>query len=196
MIPTGPVHDPNRLLSPKASSDVQAAATAFRELTGRRMVVIILPEGRAADLPAPDLPAGEPVGIVYATTPEDTAGRLTIIDPAWRKVLPAQWGFMFPQRLAQKYGAEVFERRVVLSAQYLAKVFPDKLAFVLKPRGGELSPGSLKFSRGAYLGIEILGYFIIFFTAVRTLWPARLREEDQDPFSNELRRLKKERQIW
>ena len=86
--------------------------------------------------------------------------------------------------------------RVVLSAKYLATVFPDKLAFVLKPRGGKLSPESLQFSRGAYIGIEMLAYFIIFLTAFRTLWPARLRDEDTDEFSNELRRLKKERQIW
>ena len=78
----------------------------------------------------------------------------------------------------------------------LATVFPEKLAFVLKPRGGKLSPGSVRFARGSYIGIEILGYFIIFFTAFRTFWPARLRDEDQDAFSNELRRLKKERQIW
>ena len=163
------------------------------------MVVIVLPKGQAPDLESmAEVPSTSPdkVGIVYTTTPEDPAGHLFIVDPVWRMSLPAQWSYMFPNRLAQKYGAEPFERRVVLSAQYLAKVFPDKLAFVLKPRGGQLSPESLKFSRGAYLGIEILAYFIIFFTAFRTFWPARLRDEDTDAFSNELRRLKKERRIW
>jgi hypothetical protein len=196
MIPAGPIHDPNRLLSREASGKVLAAANMFEELTGRRMVVIVLPRGRVPDFVSPDTLAGAPVGIIYATSPEDTAGWLQIVDPAWQKALPAQWSFMFPQRLAQKFGDEAFERRVVLSAQYLAKVFPDKLAFVLKPRGGKLSEGSLKFSRGAYIGIEILGYFIILFTAFRTFWPARLRDEDTDDFSNELRRLKKERSIW
>ena len=202
---TGPVHDPNRLLSQEASKTILEAATGFKEHTGRWMVVIVLPQGRVRDLPAPDAlaamrlnlqPAGANIGIVYATTPEDTAGQLLIVDPVWRKALPAQWSFMFPQRLAAKFGAEAFERRVVLSAQYLATVFADKLAFVLKPRGGKLSEASLQFSRGSYIGIEILGYFIIFFTAFRTFWPARLRDEDQDAFSNELRSLKKERQIW
>ena len=103
---------------------------------------------------------------------------------------------MFPQRLVQKFGDEALERRVVLSVEYLSKVFPVKISSVLKPLGGRLTDESLKFSRSAFVGIEILGYFIIFFTAFRTFWPARLRDEDQDPFSNELRRLKKERQIW
>ena len=103
---------------------------------------------------------------------------------------------MFPQRLVQKFGDEALERRVVLSAEYLSKVFPVKISSVLKPLGGRLTDESLKFSRSAFVGIEILGYFIKFFTAFRTFWPARLRDEDQDPFSNELRRLKKERQIW
>ena len=197
VIPAGPLHDPGRLLSQENSSKVLDAATDFKKLTGRRLVVIALPRGRVPDFPALVPQNSDPaIGIIYATTPDDRTGRLLIVDPVWRKELPAQWNFMFPQRLAQKYGDEAFERRVVLGAQYLATVFPGKLAFVLKPRGGRLSDESLQFSRSAYLGIEILGYFIIFFTAFRTFWPARLRDEDTDPFSNELRRLKKERQIW
>ncbi|MDA0653180.1 MAG: hypothetical protein O3C49_07885 [Proteobacteria bacterium] len=201
----GPIHDPNRLLSQKSSDTVLQAAAVFAELTGRRMLVIVLPKGRVPDFSTLESLASVPsvwkspqanIGIVFASSPDDTAGRLLIVDPVWRKVLPAQWNFMFPQRLAQKFGDEPFERRVVLSAQYLATVFPDKLAFVLKPRGGKLDDASLKFSRGSYIGLEILGYFIVIFTAFRTFWPARLRDEDQDDFSNELRRLKKERQIW
>jgi len=160
------------------------------------MVVVVSPPGSDPELSSLNFVAGVPVGIVYSTTSEDKAGKLLLVDPAWQKSLPAQWSFMFPQRLEQKYGAEPFEQRVVLSAQYLARVFPDKLAFVLKPRGGKLSEGSVKFSRSAYIGLELLGYFIIFFTAFRTFWPARLRDEDTDDFSNELHRLKKERQIW
>ncbi len=103
---------------------------------------------------------------------------------------------MFPQRLAQKYGDEAFETRVVLSAQYLTTVFPDKLAFVLKPQGGKLSPDSLRFSRGANIGIELWVYFIILLTAFRTLWPARLRGEATNEFNSEIRRSKKERLFW
>jgi hypothetical protein len=193
------LYDPNRLLSDRAGDKIVAAAKVFEILANRRMVVIVLPRGKVPDVASLKPFAGEPqanIGIIYATTPDDKAGRLMIVDPAWRKALPDQWTLVFPQRLAQKFGDEPFQRRVILSAQYLSTVFPNKLAFVLKPRGGKLSEGSVKFSRASYIGIEILGYFIILFTAFRTFWPARLRDEDQDDFSNELRRLKKERQIW
>jgi hypothetical protein len=199
------LHDPNRLLSQKSSDTVLQAAAIFADLTGRRMAVIVLPKGRVPDFSALDSLANVPsiwkspqanIGIVFATSPDDAAGRLLIVAPVWRKALPTQWTFLFPQRLAQKFGDEPFERRVVLSARYLSTVFPDKLAFVLKPRGGKLNEASRQFSRGSYLGLEILGLFIVIFTAFRTFWPARLRDEDQDDFSNELRRLKKERQIW
>lgn len=202
---TGAVIDPSGVLSAETTVKVGEAASAFERLTGRRMVVVVLSEGKISGLDSlesltRDLPVLQTslanIGLVYATSPDDPAGRLFIVDPVWRTSLPSQWSFMFPQRLAQKFAEEPFERRVVLSARYLAKVFPDKLAFVLKPRGGTLSEGSLKFSRASFIGIEILGYFIIFLTAFRTFWPARLRDEDQDDFSNELRRLKKERQIW
>ena len=182
------VKDPAGLLSPETIVTIADAMAEFGTLTGRRMTVIVVPKGPVPDLDElspfienPD-PAKKGAGIVYAASPDDPAGRLFMIDPSWQKSLPGQWRYMFPQRLAQKYGAEPFERRVVLSAQYLATVFPDKVAFVLKPRGGTLSEGSLKFSRSAYVGIEILIYFIILFTAFRTLWPARLRDEDQDDF--------------
>ena len=192
----GPVHDPQQLLSDQASIEMSKAAEEFKALTGRLMVVAVSSKGSNPEFFVPESMAGVPVGIVYSTTSGDKTGRLLIVDPAWQKTLPAQWSFMFPQRLAQKYGAEPFEQRVVLSAQYLARVFTNKLAFVLKPRGGKLNEGSANFSRSAYIGIEILGYFIIAFTAFRTFWPAHLRDEDTDDFSNELRRLKKERQIW
>lgn len=189
------------LLSSRHAADIAASAKVFERATGYRMIFVIRPN---SSLLKPDGFVQElavyrstiPVGIVYVMSPGDKSGTLLIHDPAWRKVVPAQWGFMFPQRLAQKFGDEPFERRVVLSAQYLATVFPDKLAFVMKPRGGSLSPGSVQFSQGSYIGLQILGFFIIGFTVFRTFWPARIRDEDQDEFSNELRRLKKERQIW
>ena len=105
--------------------------------------MIVLPQGRVPDLSAPDSLAGIPIGIVYATTPEDSAARLLIVDPVWQKALPAQWTYMFPRRLAHKFGDEAFERRIVLSAEYLSKVFRGKIALVLKPRGGRLNDESL-----------------------------------------------------
>ena len=203
--PANSLHDPNRLLSQKSSETVLQATALFAEHTGRRMTIIVSPKGRVPDFSTLDSLANIPlvwkspqanIGIVFATSPDDVAGRLLIVDPVWRKALPGQWTFLFPQRLAQKFGDEPFERRVVLSARYLATVLAGKVAFVMKPRGGKLDEASLRFSHGSYIGLEILGLFIVFFTVYRTFWPARLRDEDQDDFSNELRRLKKERQIW
>ena len=45
-------------------------------------------------------------------------------------------------------------------------------------------------------GIEYFCYFIILLTFYRTFFPARVRDEDTDDFSNDLKRLKQERQIW
>ena len=197
LFPYTPLVDPANQLSVAAKANIEGSIAKFRALSGRWMVVIVLPRGRVPEFSKAERQNLDPaIGIIYVTSPDDAAGRLLIVDPVWQKASPNQWTYLFPQRLAQKYGDEAFERRVVLSADYLARVFSDKIAFVLKPRGGKLSPESLRFSRGAYIGIEILGYFIIFFTAFRTFWPARLRDEDQDAFSNEIRRLKKERQIW
>jgi len=202
---SGPVSDPAGLLSRQAIAEVTKAVSVFKQATGHWMVVVTLPslDGQETSELAQTQYAlwdkavpQTPIGIIYVMSPKAKSGTLLIVDTVWQKALPAQWRFLFPQRLAENYGDEVFERRVVLSAQYLATVFADKLAFVLKPRGGELSPGSVRFARGSYIGLALLGYFIILFTVFRTFWPARLRDEDQDEFSNELRRLKKERQIW
>jgi hypothetical protein len=194
----GSVDDAAGLLSPQGAAQVEAAAAAFKAATGRRMVVIVRPadSGSAAgSTPGQEAPRAG-VGIVYEVSPDDKGGRLRIVDPAWRGALPAQWSYLYPQHLAEKYGGAPFERRVVQSAQYLAAVLPDKIAFALKPRGEKLDPGSVRFARGSYIGLAILGYFIVFFTVFRTFWPSRLRDSDTDAFSNELRRLKKERQIW
>jgi len=202
---SGPVSDPAGLLSKPATDEILAAASVFKKATGDWMVLVALPKpdsqatsALAEQLVAPwdkaRLPAS--VGIVYVMSPEAKSGTLLIVDPAWRQAFPQQWSLLFPQHLAEKYGDEPFERRAVLSAQYLSTVFADKVAFVLKPRGGELSPGSVRFAQGSYIGLAILGYFIVFFTVFRTFWPARLRDEDHDEVSEEIRRLQKERQIW
>ena len=165
----GPLVDNTNLLSVEEKANINASTAKFEALTGRQMVVMVFPSRRIPDLSSEERQKlDSAIGIIYITSPDDTTGRLLIVDPVWRKALPVQWSYMFPQRLAQKYGDEAFERRVVLSAQYLATVFTDKLAFVLKPRGGQLSPGSVQFARGAYMGIELLGYFIIFFTVFCT----------------------------
>jgi len=100
MILAGTVHDPSRLLSQEASGKVQKAATIFKDLAGRKMVVIVLPQGRVPDFSAPDSLAEIPIGIVYATMPEDSR-------PAADRrsgLATARWTYMFPQRLAQKFG--------------------------------------------------------------------------------------------
>ena len=51
-----------------------------------------------------------------------------------------------------------------------------------------------RLAESIFVGIS-LGYEIglVFY---RTIWPARLSDDDDDEFSNELRRLAKERRIW
>ncbi|MBT5455723.1 MAG: hypothetical protein HOK82_03890, partial [Rhodospirillaceae bacterium] len=71
-----------------------------------------------------------------------------------------------------------------------------KIAFLLKPDSGPISEESTEYARRIMKIIEYFCYFIILFTFYRTFFPARVRDEDTDDFSNELRRLKKERQIW
>jgi hypothetical protein len=159
-----PLVDSTGVLSVEVKAKITGSISSFRTLTGREMAVIVIPGGTVPDYSVAERKKLDPaIGIIYVTSPDDAAGRLVIVDPVWRKAAPTQWTYMFPQRLAQKYGNERFEQRLVLSADYLARVFADKIAFVLKPRGGTLTPESLRFSRGAFIGIELLGYFIIFF---------------------------------
>ena len=52
---------------------------------------------------------------------------------------------------------------------------------------------SIGFAEDVMTVVKWFVYFIILFTFVRTIWPARLMDKDTDEFSNELRRLRKER---
>ncbi|MBT5047265.1 MAG: hypothetical protein HOM58_02090 [Rhodospirillaceae bacterium] len=197
----GPLVDPEGLLSDSASAEIREVAEAFKEATGHWMVFVV-----ASKLPEVDLSQRfapwerqaprTPIGIVYAISPKEALGELTVIAPAWREVAGVGWIPLFPQRLLQKYGDAPFERRVVKSAQYLANTFPAKIAFLLKPDSGPISEESTEYARRIMKIIEYFCYFIILFTFYRTFFPARVRDEDTDDFSNELRRLKKERQIW
>jgi hypothetical protein len=202
---TGPLVDPDRLVSDSAAAQIRKAAEAFKEATGHWMVFVVTenpllndfqdnPEIRFA--PWETTRSRTPVGIVYAMSPNRRLGRLLVISPHWRAVATAGWIPMFPQRLLQKYGDEGFETRATKSAQYFADVFPDKIAFLLRPDTGPISEESTAYARWMMKGVEYFCYFIILFTFYRTFWPARVRDEDTDDFSNELRRLKKERQIW
>lgn len=201
MVLTGPLVDPERLLSKSAATEIRDAATAFKEATGHWMVFVVSsgpPEIGWSQRLAPweSQEPRTPIGMVYAVSPGKALGELTLVAPDWQRVAAVGWIPLFPQRLLQKYGDEPFETRVVKAAHYLARTFPDKIAFLLKPDSGPISEESTEYARRIMKGIEYFCYFIILFTFYRTIWPARVRDEDTDDFSNELRRLKKERQIW
>lgn len=198
---TGPLMDPERLLSDRAASDIRRSATAFRQATGHWMVFVVssTPPRKAWDqqfIKSDDAAHPAPIGLVYAVSPGTALGELTLVAPAWKAVEAVGWMPLFPQRLLQKYGKETFETRTVKSAHYLAETFPAKIAFLLKPDSGPISEESTEYARRMMKGVEYFCYFIILFTFYRTFFPARVRDEDTDDFSNELRRLKKERQIW
>jgi hypothetical protein len=201
---TGPVADDSGLLSRDAEADIRRSAEAFRKATGRWLVVMALRDRAGVDLSS--LPAttaaqwvpggaGMPIGIVYVMTPGERSGTLTVVDPDWKRVSGHPWIPMFALRLAEKYGDEPFERRAVLSAQYLADVFPDKIAFLMQP-ADVIPPESIEDAERIMTVVKWFVYFIILFTFYRTIFPARLTDKDTDAFSNELRKLKKERQIW
>lgn len=202
---TGPLVDPEGLLSDRAADDIRKAAVLFKEATGHWMVFVVTSSVDQSDFENdPDVRFAPwevqsprtPVGIVFSVAPSQRLGSLVVVPPHWRSVAAVGWIPMFPQRLLQKYGEEPFERRAVKSAEYLAAVFPDKIKFLLKPDTGPISEESTEYARTMMKGIEYFCYFIILFTFYRTFLPARVRDEDTDEFSNELRRLKRERQIW
>ena len=201
---TGPVTDRADLLSPAAETEIRAAAGEFRRATGRWLVIVAARNRAALDpaalrqeTEAPWEPAGKqtPVGIVYIMTPDEVSGTLLVVDPDWKRVAGHTWIPMFAQRLAEKYGDEPFERRAVLSAQYLADVFPDKIAFLMQPPD-VIPQESIEDAERIMTVVKWFVYFIILFTFYRTIFPARLTDKDTDDFSNELRRLKKKRSIW
>lgn len=201
MVPTGPFMDPERLLSQSAATEIREAAESFKEATGYWMVFVVsstppVVEWSQTLAPWESQEPRTPIGMVYVASPGKALGELIVVAPAWQAVAGVGWIPMFPQRLLQKYGKEPFEIRTVKSAQYLAATFPDKIAFLLKPDTGPISEESMEYARRMMKGIEYFCYFIILFTFYRTFFPARVRDEDTDDFSNELRRLKKERQIW
>lgn len=200
----GPVVDPAGLLSPASREEIRAAAAAFRDASGRWLVMVVVPRGTGLDPAAVEKIAREPwqdegkaaaIGIIFATAPDNPTGMLLVVDPAWRAVARDAWITLFPQRLAQKYGEEPFEARVVHSARYLAAVFPEKIAFLSRPPD-RIGEESVEFAENVMTVVKWFVYFIILFTFFRTIFPARLRPEDKDEFSNELRRLSKERRIW
>ncbi len=81
----GPLVDTANLLSVEAKANISASTAKFGALSGRRMVVIVIPSGRVPNLsPAVRQKLESTIGIIYATSPDDTAGRLLIVDPVWQ----------------------------------------------------------------------------------------------------------------
>ncbi len=168
------------------------------------MVVVVAPEtgdiDRATLLGITTAPwkgagAGEPVGIVYIASPRSAGGELLVVDPDWRKVAGKLWIPLFPERLAQKFGALPFEQRLIGSAAYLAQHFPGKIEFLM-PETRPVNPDELAVAGWLRLAFDCLFAFVMLYTVFRTIWPARLKPTDVDPQSQEIRRLTKEPFRW
>ena len=201
LAPQGLLLDPEGLLSERAAAEITTSVEAFRRSSGHWMMIVVSSRSLKAGLTqhfdsATNQTSQTPVGIIYRLTRDKALGELMVVAPSWRKVANVGWIPMFPQRLMQKFGDLPFEARVVDSARYLAETFPDKIAFMLKPDSGPIGQDSKNYARTMMKGFEYFCYFIILFTFFRTFFPARVKDEDTDDFSNELRRLKGERQIW
>ena len=84
-------------------------------------------------------------------------------------------------------------RRVEL----LARVLPDKFSLIVHPRP-PLDEGSegAAFARYALQAFELFFWYILAYTLYRTVHENRLKPEDTDPFSEELRRLRDQPYRW
>ena len=201
---TGPMVDPAGLLSADGRKAVERSAQKFLDVSDRWMVVIAAQSLAEIDVeglqsmsrvPWSTRRRGEAIGIIYLTSPDSPGGRLLVVDPDWRKVAGQLWIPLFPQRIAQEFGELPFEQRVRSSAAYLAKNFPNKIAFLL-PETRRIDPDSLAVARVLRKAFDWLFIFVIFYTFLRTVWPNRLKESDHDRQSEELRRLGKEPFRW
>ncbi len=200
----GPVVDPSGLLSADGRKAVEKSAQAFLDASGKWMLVIAAPSLASLDLEALQSMSqapwskrrrGEALGIVYLATPDSPGGRLLVVDPDWRKLANERWIPLFPERIAQKFGELPFEKRVPASADYLAKIFPDKIK-LLMPETRRISPGSLTVARYLRKAFDWLFIFVIFYTFLRTVWPNQLKDSDHDRASEEIRELGKEPFRW
>jgi hypothetical protein len=201
---TGPVVDPAGLLSTDGRKAVEQSAQKFMDASDKWMVVIA-----ARSLAGPDVERlqsmsrapwstqrkGDAIGIIYLTSPDSPGGRLLVVDPEWRKVAGQFWIPLFPQRIAQEFGGLPFEQRARASAAYLAKNFPNKIAFLL-PETRRIDPDSLAVARLLRKAFDGLFIFVVFYTFLRTVWPNRLKESDHDRQSEELRKLGKDPFRW
>ncbi|MPY71464.1 MAG: hypothetical protein GEU92_15425 [Alphaproteobacteria bacterium] len=189
--PLAPVADPDGLLPPAAKARIGAAASEFRAETGQWMAVVV-----GLRLPAiqpGNTPGG--VGLVLAAARDDDSLRLVLVDPAWRAAAPEEWADLVANRTETRFRGEDFAERVALGAELLARILPDKLAFMTRPPS-KLGEGSYTFARYAMKAIELFVWVIILYTAYRTVRENRLRDTDRDAFSNELRRLREQENRW
>jgi pimeloyl-ACP methyl ester carboxylesterase len=189
--PLAPIADPDGLLPPAAKARIGAAASEFRAETGRWMAVVV-----GLRLPAiqpDDAPGG--VGLVLAASRDDGSLRLVLVDPAWRAAAPETWADLVASRTETRFRGEDFAERVALSAELLARILPDKLAFMTRPPS-TLGEGSYTFARYAVKAIELFVWLIILYTGYRTVRENRLKDSDRDAFSNELRRLREQENRW
>jgi len=189
--PLAPVADPDGLLPPAAKDRIGAAALRFHAATGRWMAVVV--GLRLPDIDSGGAPAG--IGLVLAAAREDESLHLVLVDAAWREAAPEAWPALVADRTETRFRGEEFAERVALSAELLARILPDKLAFMTRPPS-RLGEGSYTFARYAVKAIELFVWLIILYTGYRTVWENRLKDSDRDAFSDELRQLQKRENRW
>ena len=88
---SGPLVDPERLLSDRAAAEIHQAAMAFKQASGHWMVFVVSSRALDVDLSQrfatwESRASPSPIGIVYAVTRGKALGELTVIAPAWQTV--------------------------------------------------------------------------------------------------------------
>jgi hypothetical protein len=184
--PLAPVVDPENLLPATAKDRMSAALLRFRERTGRWLVVVVA--AQRPELQAEDAAPG--VGVVLGIGRDNPGPRLLLTDPAWLKGAPEGYADAVAGVLETRFRYKDFVERTVLSTTLLARVLPDKLAFMERP-ARRLSPGSITFSQwamGVFGLLIVFGYGVIVY---RDMFSSRA-----EPVGDELRRLRAERRRW
>jgi hypothetical protein len=181
------------LLPAEARQRISAAAAQFQRATGRSMAVIVVPHhptGNAA------IESGAS-GITVILSASDPRPALVLVDPEWRTAAPRNWMSVVESVLSNRFHDLPFEQRAVEGVELLARVLPDKIALIMHPRPppGEGSEAGT-FSRYALQAFELFFWYILAYTLYRTVHENRLKPDDTDPFSEELRRLRNQPYRW
>jgi hypothetical protein len=191
VVPVPPVADPDNLLPAAEIRRMAAALQRFHARTGRYLAVVVARQ-RLEIRPGE---AAKGVGVVVAFGMDNPQPRLLLTDPKWLAGAPKGWAEAVAGVLESRFRHQPFVQRTVMGVSLLARVLPDKLAFMERP-ARKLSDGSIVFSQWAmgFVGLcVVIGYLVV---AWRGLFDYKVGDAESDPAAAEIRRLREGRSRW